>query len=140
MNNTLSKTVRYIAIILLLLTGINAVVAGILFILDTSGGKMGMSVAYLSHSPFRSFLVPGIVLLVVNGLLNFVAGFLTLYKYKHYPYLIILQGLLLSGWIIIQVLLVKDFNGLHVTMLSIGIVLLSCGLILKGRSDAPRNS
>jgi hypothetical protein len=128
---TLVKTSRIMSIFLLFLTGINAIIAGLLFIIDPSGQKMGMSTSYLSHSPFSTFIIPGIILFVVNGLLNIVVAIYCLNKYKYYPILIIIQGLMLSGWIIIQVLLVKDFNTLHLIMLSIGAILLANGFILK---------
>lgn len=117
---------------LLFLTGINAIIAGTLFIIDPTGNKMGMSTSYLSNSPFSNFLIPGITLFVVNGLLNIVVAILSIKKHRYYPSLIFLQGILLSGWIIIQVIMVKDFNVLHITMLSIGILLIVFGLILRG--------
>jgi hypothetical protein len=125
------KIQRLISISLLLFTGINAIIAGILFILDPSGKKMGMSTSYLSHSPFSSFLIPGITLFVVNGLLNIFAAFYTIKKYQHYPILLLLQGLLLSGWILLQVFWVRDFNALHFTMLLIGGLLIINGFLLK---------
>lgn len=129
--NNLVKISRIISISLLLFTGVNAIVAGILFVIDPSGKKIGMSTSYLLHSPFSSFLIPGITLLVVNGLLNIITAILCINKYKYYPVFIIAQGLLLSGWIIIQVMMVKDFNLLHFVMLSIGILLIVNGLFLK---------
>ena len=125
------KIFRITSIILLLFTGINAIVAGLLFIFDPSGQKMGMSTAYLFHSPFSSFLLPGITLLVVNGLFNIIAAIYCIKKHPLYPLLILLQGVFLSGWILFQVYWVRDFNGLHMTMLAIGIVLLINGLLLK---------
>jgi hypothetical protein len=127
----LVKISSIISISLLFVTGINAIIAGFLFILDPSGQKMGMSTSYLSHSPFSTFLIPGITLFIVNGLLNIVVAIYCINKYKFYPNLIIIQGLLLSGWIIIQVLLVKDFNTLHLIMLSIGTLLLANGIFLN---------
>ena len=132
-NNARTNTVRIIAIILLLLTGLNAVVAGALFMADPSGGKMGMSVSYLQHSPFQSFLVPGIVLFIVNGLFNIIAARLAIKKQGNFPVLIAVQGVLLSGWILVQVIFVRDFNLLHAIMLCIGAMLVTGGLLLKQR-------
>jgi len=132
----LVKIVRIISISLLFLTGINAIIAGLLFIIDPSGQKMGMSISYLSHSPFSTFLIPGITLFVVNGLQNIVVAIFCLLKYKYFPNLIIIQGLLLSGWIIIQVILVKNFNTLHVIMLSIGTILIANGIFLNRKLNA----
>lgn len=129
--NNLVKISRIVSISLLLFTGVNAIVAGILFVIDPSGKKIGMSTSYLLHSPFSSFLIPGLTLLVVNGLLNIITAILCINKYKYYPVFIIVQGLLLSGWIIIQVMMVRDFNLLHFVMLSIGLLLIANGLFLK---------
>jgi hypothetical protein len=133
----LLKISRVVSICLLFLTGINAIIAGILFIIDPTGKKMGMSISYLSNSPFPDFLIPGITLFVVNGLMNVIVAILSIKKYKCFPSLIILQGLVLSGWILIQVILVNDFNGLHFLMLFIGIVLMIFGLIQRGSFGSP---
>jgi hypothetical protein len=125
------RKLKTASIILLFFTGVNAIIAGILFMIDTTGSKMGMSTSYLSNAPFANFLIPGITLFVVNGLMNVLTAILTLRNYKHFPNLIILQGLLLYGWIIMQVFWVRDFNGLHFTMLFIGVVLIILGFLLK---------
>lgn len=125
------KIVRMLAICLLLLTAVNALVAGILFVSDPSGQKMGMSTEYLASSPFSTYLIPGWVLLIVNGLMNVLAAIVCITRSKYYPLFVILQGVLLSGWIIIQVILVKDLNALHYSMLSIGLLLTCFGIILQ---------
>jgi hypothetical protein len=125
------KAIRIISIVLLLLTGLNALIAGALFIFDPSGAKMGMSTAYLEFSPFSSFLIPGIVLFTVNGGLNLLAAGFTIREKKHYPRWVAFQGVLLAGWICVQVLMVRDINLLHITMFSIGACLTTLGLILN---------
>ncbi len=127
----LFKISRVVSICLLFFTGINAIIAGLLFIIDPTGEIMGISITYLSNSPFSNFLIPGITLFVVNGLMNIIVAILTLINYSNFPILIIIQGLLLSGWIVIQVIFVRDFNALHFIMLTIGVVLLILGIILR---------
>jgi hypothetical protein len=63
--------------------------------------------------------------------MNVIAATACTIRLRHYPLLVILQGVLLSGWIIIQVILVKDLNILHYSMLSIGLLLTCCGIILQ---------
>lgn len=128
--NRIVKFSRIISIGLLLLTAVNALIAGTLFIIDPSGEKMGMSVSYLAHSPFSTFLIPGITLFVVNGIMNIIAAIITIKRLKYFPLFILGQGLLLSAWIIIQVILVKDFNVLHFSMLSVGVLFLLLGSLL----------
>lgn len=130
MGYNLKRYLRFTSISLLLLTAINAVVAGVLFIIDPSGHMMGMSVLYIKDSPFNSYLIPGIVLLIVNGLLNFIAAY---FVYKEKPFaslLVIIQGILLSGWIVIQVIMVDDISLLHIIMFTIGTILTISGFLL----------
>lgn len=132
-----TRLVRIFMIVLLLLTGINALIAGFLFIIDPSGKMMGMTPDYIASSPFSNFLIPGIVLFTVNGVLNVVAAIATIKKTKYHPLLIIFQGAALAGWILIQVWMVKDFNALHGVMLTIGILLLLGGFFLQKKLQQP---
>lgn len=127
----LVKLTKVIVIVFLFLTSINALISGFLFIIDPSGNLMGMTTEYLKTSPFTSFLIPGIVLFTVNGVLNLVAA-ITLIKNKAYASLLtIFQGIILIGWIIIQVLMVKDINMLHISMFVFGVLFVLGGWIMK---------
>lgn len=125
---------RIIAICLLFLIGINAIVAGFLFIVDPSGITMGLSTDYLKHSPFQSYLIPGIILLIFNGILNFAVGIVSIKKAKNYSKLILCQGLILIGWISTQVYMVRDINPLHIIMFSCGIMLTICSLVINKKA------
>ena len=118
---------RIIVIILLFITGLNALAAGYGFIADPSGKGVGISTAYLKFSFFDNFLIPGIILFVAVGLVSIIAAISALLKIKIYPLLIFAEGCILTGWIIIQVMLVRDFNWLHFTFLAIGLLLIFFG-------------
>lgn len=121
---------RLTAIILLLLTGVNAIVAGILFIVSPDGTLLGMSPADLRFAPFDDFLVPGIVLLTVNGCFNIIVALLAIFRSKYHAFLISFQGLVLVGWIIVQVCMLRVINGLHLTLFTMGIILFLAGMFL----------
>ena len=125
------KTARLVAILLMFLTGINALVAGLLFITDPSGAKMGMTTGYLKHAPFQNFLIPGIVLFTANGLLNIGGAVMVIRKSPWQQIAVFLQGVLLCGWIVIQVIMVRDINPLHIIMLSIGFTLIACSRFIQ---------
>ncbi|MBK9107601.1 MAG: hypothetical protein IPM92_04255 [Saprospiraceae bacterium] len=113
------------------MTAINAIIAGILFIWNPTGKLLGMNTDYLQYSPFDSYMIPGIILFIVNGVMNVIATIFILRKNRLGSLLAILQGMLLCGWIGIQVLMVKDFNLLHVSMLLIGFIFIIGGCILR---------
>lgn len=59
----------YLLVFLLLFLSVNALVGGGLLVADPSGGLMGMPVSLLGGSPFADYLVPGVVLFGVLGVL-----------------------------------------------------------------------
>jgi hypothetical protein len=63
------KTTRNILLLLLLFLGLGAVGGGGVLIVSPSGKWFGMPLSLLDHSPFSDFLLPGIILFVVLGLI-----------------------------------------------------------------------
>jgi hypothetical protein len=82
-----ARIIRILAILLMILTGINAIIAGLLFMISPSGEMMGMTVEYLKYSPFKSFFLPGLILLSVNGLMNFYSAYLCWRKLPKHAFL-----------------------------------------------------
>jgi hypothetical protein len=127
--NHMKTIVQVICFVLLLVNGLGAVYGGFLLMVDPSGSKMQMPLSYLEHSPFSNYLIPGIILFIVNGLFSFVTIMTILFKNVHYYWFVIMQGLLLSGWILFQIILLRIFYApLHATFLIIGLCLIGCGL------------
>jgi hypothetical protein len=124
--------VKSISLILLLFNGLGAFYGGFLLITDPSGSTLQIPLSFLEHSPFRNYLIPGIVLIVVNGFFSFITFVTIVRKMAGYYWFIIAQGVLLCGWIIIQVLFLQQFYvPLHATFLVIGVVLIGSGYYLK---------
>lgn len=91
------------------------------------GSRLGMTLEYLRFSPFTTYMIPGIILFAVNGVLNLLVAIYGMKRKKYYSQWVILQGTLLTGWIGIQMVMVKDINFLHILMIFIGITLIVCG-------------
>ena len=119
---TTFNTSHKLAITLTLFTGLNALIAGFLFIIDPSGDKLGLTLAYLQSSPFTSYLIPGLTLFTVIGIGNLITTIYLLRKKPIASRLLKWNGLLLTGWILIQMIMVRDINFLHIIMGSIGTV------------------
>ncbi|MFO7722078.1 MAG: hypothetical protein R6V49_02545 [Bacteroidales bacterium] len=125
---------RIASMILLLINGLGAFYGGLKLIIDPSGGGLQLPLSYLERSPFSDYLIPGIILLSVNGILSFVAMVLLLLNHRRYPLFLMIQGVLLAGWISIQMLLLWMFYApLHLPFLLIGLFLLIAGISLKRR-------
>jgi hypothetical protein len=90
--------------ILQFVIGVGAVPAGISMILDPTGAGLGMSTGMLAGSPFSTFFIPGVVLLLVNGIGSLTGGVLTFTGHQRASLVAIGLGAFLMAWIIVQVL------------------------------------
>ncbi len=116
------KTLNTIGIVLLIITSLNALAAGFSMMYEPTGKDLGMSVStVLQHSPFHSFLIPGLVLFSTIGLGIIVTLTAFLRKWKHHNLLVLGQGTIITGWIIIQVIFLQQFNWMHAIIGSIGL-------------------
>ncbi|MEW6624904.1 MAG: hypothetical protein AB1420_17565 [Bacillota bacterium] len=83
MENQLSKkpfTCKFLVFLHLLL-GIGAFFGGLVLVIDPSGELIKMPIALLKHSPFNSFLVPGIILLTMLGVLPLIVSYALITKW-----------------------------------------------------------
>lgn len=126
---------KYIAITLLLVNGISAMGSGILLVARPNGQILRLSTDLLIHSPFSDFLIPGLVLIFFNGLSSLVLAIITIVNSKPSPYFIIAQGIFLTLWIIIQVLMIRTFDTLQIIFGLIGLIIIFCGIKIKDYLD-----
>lgn len=127
-----------VAGMLLLFNGIGAIYGGLSLIRYRDGSGLDMGTEWLQHSPFDNYLIPGIILLVVNGFFSMVCFGMLLLRYRHSGRYIISQGVLLTGWIMVQILLIQTINTLHIVMGTTGIMLTICGAIVTLRYQATK--
>lgn len=123
--------IKYIALLLLLLNGIGAFVGGIPMIAWPDGSANGISLSHLEHSPFDTYFIPGIILVVCNGVFSVIVFIALIFNIHFHSRLVILQGSILTGWIIVQTMMLREVNFLHVSFILIGITLMLIGRYLK---------
>ncbi|MZP55682.1 MAG: hypothetical protein GT600_09555 [Bacteroidales bacterium] len=116
------KKYYYILGSLQAITGIGAIPAGIGYLMDTTGQGMGTSVELLANSPLKSFLLPGLFLLLVNGLAHLVGAYLSFSRNIYAGYAGLILGISLSLWIIIQVTWISLSSVLQPLFLVIGLI------------------
>lgn len=118
------------AVLLLLFNGTGALFGGWQLIAHPDGSSLQLTLDWLKHTPFTDYLVPGLVLIMVNGLFSMATFFALILKFRHSAKLILFQGILLSGWILIQILLIRTLHPLHLIMGSVGVALIVVGWLL----------
>ena len=119
---------------LLLFVGIGAVAGGLGVILDPSGESLGVSVDLLMNSPFKNFLIPGIVLFTVIGLTSLLVSFLTFKQHLLSGGATIVLGFIMIIWIVLQVYWIGWLTPLQPTFLIIGFAEIILGYVLHSRN------
>lgn len=126
---------RKLNMVFVFVIGINAMFAGYLFMHDPSGKLLGTNTFILTYSPFTDFFIPGLILFCINGLLALFTGFMLARHWKSGPAYLALQGLLLCGWIGIQMLMLRECNLLQLSFACLGIFFLCSGVYLFRMSE-----
>ncbi|MBP6532219.1 MAG: hypothetical protein KA285_02990 [Bacteroidia bacterium] len=127
----MNPKLKILASFLLLFNGIGAIYGGGNLILHPDGSSLGITTEWLQYSPFNNFLIPGIILFIVNGLFSLFVFITVISNSRISSTLILAEGLLLCGWILIQMILLREVNFLHITMGIVGMLLITIGLMQK---------
>jgi hypothetical protein len=130
----MNNSIRTGAIILLIFNGISAISGGLMLILDPDGSSLGMPsdmIIMLGNSPFRNFLIPGIILFIMNGISSFAASIPVIHRTKNYHLFAIYQGCVLTIWIAIQIYFIPTFHFLQITYGLMGMVMIILGILLR---------
>ena len=134
------RILQIFGILLLLITSIGALAAGYSLIVDPSGQGIQLPLEYLDHSPFSNFLIPGITLFTVIGLFGLIVLVTSIARMKNYNLLQMGYGVLLTGWIIIQVIMLQFTYYLHFVFGFIGVYMIVLGLMNRSKKRSTKKS
>lgn len=96
----------YLLMAALLFQGLSGVVGGIGLVSDPSGGSLGFPVSWLDGSPFTDYLIPGLVLLIMLGIIPLIVLY-GLWKRLYWGWLgALLVGVALIIWIGVEILII----------------------------------
>jgi hypothetical protein len=90
-----------------------------------------MPQSILVRSPFDSFLIPGLILLAMNGLLSLLVLAFTFRRRRNYGFWIAAQGCILLGWLTVECILIRMVIWPHYMYGALGLVLVVCGFVLR---------
>jgi hypothetical protein len=127
----MEKTIRTTSIILLIINGISGLAGGYGLIADPTGQGVKMSTTLLTGSPFNNFLIPGIVLFTFIGLSSLIVAYYISANSKHYPALLIYQGITVWAWLSVQIIVIKTLDPLQLVYGLIGLILVLCGAMTR---------
>jgi hypothetical protein len=130
------KFARNTAIVLLVFLGVTALAGSIPMILHPHGNSTTLPLSTLSNSPFRTYLVPGILLFLANGLLAFSAFWVLIRRLPHYALLTAFQGGVLLVWLAVECWLLEAVIWLHYFYGVIALALIACSFAMRRESNS----
>lgn len=124
------KTLLFILVSFIAVT---STLSGLLMISNPDGGIMNLPLSLLDGTPFKDFLIPGILLTTIVGGVNLLAVFYNMQRHVNRYNWAIAGGIMIGGWIIVQMILIYAAHWLHFLYLGIGILIILLGYQLKGK-------
>jgi hypothetical protein len=124
------QSIRNISIGLLLFLGISALVGSVGLLIDPTGESLGLPYEIREVIPFDSYLFPGILLGVFNGLLSLLIAVLVIRKIRIQGWLVLLQGSVLLVWMAAELLMKIYYPPLTIPYFVIGFLLALFGILL----------
>ena len=100
---------------------------------NPDGGILNLPISLLDGTPFKDFLIPGILLTTIVGGVNLLAVFYNMQRHVNRYNWAIAGGILISGWIVVQMILIHAARWLHFLYLGIGILIILLAYQLKGK-------
>ena len=111
----------WLAVALELFTAFGAIPVGLMLLSDTSGRSVGFPEGWIEATIFGSYLVPGLYLLVMNGVGMLVLAVLTIQRHRWAPWLTGVLGGGLVIWIGVQLRVMPEVSFLQAMYGAIGI-------------------
>jgi hypothetical protein len=105
------------------MTGLLAVPVGWMFVTDPSGASLGLPRGWIEATPFGSYLVPGLYLLLVNGAGMLLLAVLIARRHWTAPWLTGVLGVGMIIWILVQLAVMPETMVLQWIFLGVGFFL-----------------
>lgn len=96
---------------------------------DPTGNSLGLPFYLLNGSVFSDYSMPGWVLFLTVGIFSVVVIICILRKVSIHPAMIMLQGVIIVGFVIIQMLLLGETFIIQYVFLIIGCALIGLGIL-----------
>ena len=113
----------WIAIVLEVFTALGAIPVGLMFLADPTGQLVQVPRGWIEATVFGSYVVPGLYLLLVNGLGMLALAFLSVRRHPVAPWLTGTLGVGLIIWILVEILLLPETMFLTWIFLATGVAL-----------------
>ena len=127
------KTARQLSVALLMFLCIGALYVSYHLITDPTGSSLGLPFYLLNGTIFSDYVAFGWILLITVGLFSGVSIYCVLRKASHYSFLLMLQGVIIIVFVVVQMLLLGESFITQYIVLIIGVALIGLGALQNQR-------
>jgi hypothetical protein len=113
----------WVAVALEVFTAVGAIPVGLMLITDPTGAGVGFPAGWIENTAFGSYLIPGIYLLLVNGVGMLLLALLTVLRHWVAPWLTGVLAVGLIVWILVQFAVMPETSFLQWLFLATGLAL-----------------
>lgn len=124
----MKTNLKILSIILMSFVGLTALYGGWSLMMDPSGLALQMPVEKLKRSPFEDFFIPGTILFFILGCGSLLVLPIVLKGTPKATNFIILAGITISGWIVVQMIMLLEINWFHGVYLAVALALIYIGV------------
>ena len=124
---------KLLLFILVSFVAFTTTLSGLIMISNPDGNTLNLPLSLLDGTPFKDFLIPGILLSTIVGGVNLLAVFYNMQRHVNRYNWAIAGGIMIGGWIIVQMILIRAAYWLHFLYLGIGILIILLAYQLKGK-------
>jgi len=110
---------------------VGAIICGALLVIAPDGRYLEMPLEMLAGSPFRNYLIPGLILFLVNGVGNTVSAILCFRLNRFAGFTGMIFGFGLIIWIFVQVNMIGGGHWLQYLYFGLGILVLGVGIAMR---------
>jgi len=128
------KYPRTVSVVLLLFLSASALWGSAVLTVEAHGNPWGfLPQSLLQDSPFHSWLIPGMILLLGNGLLPLWVLLLGIVRSRYFGHWVVLQGCELFGFLAAEYSLLRSLLWPHYLYGTVALVLILSGITLYRR-------
>lgn len=124
---------RTLLFLLISFVAVTSILSGLLMMSSPDGTLLHLPINVLKETFFKDFLMPGILLTAIVGGVNLIAALYNLQRHSSRYNWAIAGGIVISGWIVIQMILMQAIHWLHFLYLGVGILIVLLAYQLKGK-------
>lgn len=119
---------------LCLFAGLTCIWGGVELALAPDGSMVGLPPSLLRYSPFPDFTIPGLLLAIVVGGANAVAGLMVLARRPTANAAAVVAATALGTWLAVEVVLLRSFHWLHAAFFALALSILAVAAVREARA------